>query len=188
MNVRRLVRLLELALVLVAVSLLARWGLQWGDRLPEVASPAPTPSAWSSPPLVLAGVWLEQGEAAVLETLGEPTERSRLGAFQTLEYRTPGQEGMVVVVLDQDGRVLSIMAEQHPLLLGETVLIRPGDPPEVVERLFGPPSQRTPDSWTWRQVPREAGQEVAFGELTVHLQQARVSQVVLVRNMLAGPP
>ena len=43
MNARRLVRFLELALVLVAVSLLARWGLQWGDRIPEVASPAPCP-------------------------------------------------------------------------------------------------------------------------------------------------
>jgi len=186
-SVRRLVRFLELALVLVAVSLLARWGLQWGDRLPEGASPAPTPSAWSSPPLVLAGIWLEQSEAAVLGTLGEPTGRSRLGPYQMLEYQTPGQEGMTAVVLDLEGRVLSIMAEQHPLSLGGKVLIRPGDLPEEVERFFGPPSTRAVDSWTWRQIPQEAGQKVAFGELTVHLRQNQVSQVVLVRNTLAVP-
>jgi len=187
MSARRLLRFLELGLVLVAVSLLARWGLQWGDRMSEAASPAPTPSAWSSPPLVLAGVWLEQGEAAVLTTLGEPTSRSRLGPYQMLEYQPPGQGAPTAVLLDMEGRVLSIVTERHPLLLGGKVLIRPGDPPEEIERYFGAPSTRAVDSWTWRQSPQEAGQKVAFGELTVHLRQNRVSQVVLVGIKPAVP-
>ncbi len=183
MNSRRLLRLLELALVLAAVALLARWGL----RSEGLQQQAPEPSAQPSPPFRLAGISLEEDQAAVLKALGEPQKRSRVGQFQALEYRKPGQDGMTVVVLDLGGRVMSIMAEQQSLSLAGKVLIRPGDPPQSVEHYFGPPSQRTPDALTWRQVPRDATDRLLFGELTVHLKQGRVSQVVLVKNMLSAP-
>lgn len=187
MTVPRLLRVVELAAVLVVVSLLAMWGLRDPDRAPVPGTPAPTPSAWSSPPLVLSGISLEQSEPAVVRVLGPPGNRSQVGPYRALEFPNRGQDGMTVVLLDASGRVMSIMAEQHSLSLAGKTLVQPGDTPQEVERYFGPPSQRGPDTLTWRRTPRDADDHVLFGELTVHFRDGRVSQVVLVKNMLTAP-
>ncbi len=179
--------MVELVAVLVAVSLLAMWGLRDPDRLPAPGAPAPTPSARSSPPFVLAGISLEQSEQAVVGVLGQPGNRSRVGPYQALEYPNRGQDGMTVVVLDTTGRVMSIMAEQYPLSLAGTTLIRPGDTPQQIERYFGRPSQRGPGTLTWRQTPRDANDRLLFGELTVHFREDRAFQIALVKNMLSAP-